>query len=51
MLANPIRRCFIRVDPSLERNESLPKKNSSPVYLEAAERIMQSMAAAGLPEG
>ena len=28
-----------------------PKKNASPVYLEASERIMQSMAAAGLPEG
>jgi DNA-binding winged helix-turn-helix (wHTH) protein/tetratricopeptide (TPR) repeat protein len=28
-----------------------PRKNASPVYLEAAERIMQSMAAAGLPEG
>ena len=28
-----------------------PKKNASPVYIEASERIMQSMAAAGLPEG
>jgi tetratricopeptide (TPR) repeat protein len=27
-----------------------PTKNSSPVYLDAAERIMRSMAAAGLPE-
>ena len=26
-----------------------PKKNSSPVYIEAAERIMQLMIAAGLP--
>ena len=36
---------------STVRNVPTPKKNSSPVYLEAAERIMQSMAAAGLPEG
>lgn len=28
-----------------------PKKNASPIYIEASERIMQSMAAAGLPEG
>ncbi len=28
-----------------------PKKNSSPIYIEATERIMQLMAAAGLPEG
>ena len=27
------------------------QKNSSPVYIEASERIMRSMAAAGLPEG
>lgn len=32
-------------------NVPTPKKNSSPVYLEAADRIMQLMAAAGLPEG
>ncbi len=32
-------------------NVPTPTKNSSPVYLEAAERIMQSMAAAGLPKG
>ncbi|WP_247834336.1 winged helix-turn-helix domain-containing protein [Bradyrhizobium sp. 200] len=32
-------------------NVPTPKKNSSPVYIEAAERIMQLMAAAGLPEG
>ncbi|WP_247781617.1 tetratricopeptide repeat protein [Bradyrhizobium sp. 170] len=31
-------------------NVPTPKKNSSPVYIEAAERIMQLMAAAGLPE-
>ncbi len=36
---------------STVRNVPTPKKNASPVYLEAAERIMQSMAAAGLPEG
>jgi DNA-binding winged helix-turn-helix (wHTH) protein/Flp pilus assembly protein TadD len=36
---------------STVRNVPTPKKNSSPVYIEAAERIMQSMAAAGLPEG
>jgi DNA-binding winged helix-turn-helix (wHTH) protein/tetratricopeptide (TPR) repeat protein len=28
-----------------------PTKNSSPVYLEAAQRILQSMVAAGLPQG
>jgi DNA-binding winged helix-turn-helix (wHTH) protein/tetratricopeptide (TPR) repeat protein len=32
-------------------NVPTPTKNSSPVYLDAAERIMRSMAAAGLPEG
>ena len=32
-------------------NVPTPKKNSSPIYIEAAERIMQLMAAAGLPEG
>jgi hypothetical protein len=32
-------------------NVPTPRKNSSPVYIEAAERIMQLMAAAGLPEG
>ena len=31
-------------------NVPTPKKNSSPIYIEAAERIMRSMAAAGLPE-
>jgi DNA-binding winged helix-turn-helix (wHTH) protein/Flp pilus assembly protein TadD len=31
-------------------NVPTPKKNSSPVYIEASERIMQLMAAAGLPE-
>ena len=31
-------------------NVPTPKKNSSPVYIEAAERIMQLMAAAGLPQ-
>ena len=36
---------------STVRNVPPPKKNASPVYLEASERIMQSMAAAGLPEG
>ena len=35
---------------STVRNVPTPTKNSSPVYIEAAERIMQSMAAAGLPE-
>jgi DNA-binding winged helix-turn-helix (wHTH) protein/Flp pilus assembly protein TadD len=30
-------------------NVPTPKKNSSPIYVEAAERIMQLMAAAGLP--
>jgi hypothetical protein len=28
-----------------------PRKNSSQAYLDAAERIMQLMVAAGLPEG
>ena len=36
---------------STYHNVPTPKKNSSPVYIEAAERIMQSMIAAGLPEG
>jgi tetratricopeptide (TPR) repeat protein len=36
---------------STVRNVPTPRKNSSPVYIEAAERIMQLMAAAGLPEG
>jgi DNA-binding winged helix-turn-helix (wHTH) protein/Flp pilus assembly protein TadD len=36
---------------STVQNVPTPKKNSSPVYIEAAERIMQLMAAAGLPEG
>jgi DNA-binding winged helix-turn-helix (wHTH) protein/Flp pilus assembly protein TadD len=31
-------------------NVPTPKKNSSPIYIEAADRIMQLMAAAGLPE-
>ena len=31
-------------------NVQTPKKNSSPVYIEAADRILQLMAAAGLPE-
>ena len=35
---------------STVHNVPTPKKNSSPVYIEAAERIMQLMAAAGLPE-
>jgi DNA-binding winged helix-turn-helix (wHTH) protein/Flp pilus assembly protein TadD len=35
---------------STVRNVPTPTKNSSPVYIEAAERIMQLMAAAGLPE-
>ena len=35
---------------STVQNVPTPKKNSSPVYVEAAERIMQLMAAAGLPE-
>ncbi len=34
---------------STYQNVPTPKKNSSPVYIEAAERIMQSMVAAGLP--
>ena len=36
---------------STVRNVPPPTKNASPVFLEASERIMQSMAAAGLPEG
>ena len=36
---------------STMQNVPTPKKNSSPIYIEAAERIMQLMAAAGLPEG
>jgi Flp pilus assembly protein TadD len=36
---------------STVRNVPTPKQNSSPVYLEAADRIMRSMAATGLPEG
>ena len=36
---------------STVHNVPTPKKNSSPIYIEAAERIMQLMAAAGLPEG
>ena len=36
---------------STVQNVPTPRKNCSPVYLEAAERIMQLMAAAGLPEG
>jgi DNA-binding winged helix-turn-helix (wHTH) protein/tetratricopeptide (TPR) repeat protein len=35
---------------STYRNVPTPTKNSSPVYLEAAEKIMRSMVAAGLPE-
>ena len=35
---------------STVHNVPTPKKNSSPVYIEAADRIMQLMAAAGLPE-
>jgi Flp pilus assembly protein TadD len=35
---------------STVQNVPTPKRNSSPVYIEAAERIMQLMAAAGLPE-
>ena len=35
---------------STYRNVPTPTKNSSPVYIEAAERIMQLMVAAGLPE-
>jgi DNA-binding winged helix-turn-helix (wHTH) protein/Flp pilus assembly protein TadD len=34
---------------STYHNVPTPKKNTSPVYLEAAERIMQLMVAAGLP--
>ena len=34
---------------STYHNVPTPKKNSSPVYIEAAERIMQLMVAAGLP--
>jgi predicted Zn-dependent protease len=36
---------------STVQNVPTPQENSSPVYIEAAERIMQLMAAAGLPEG
>jgi DNA-binding winged helix-turn-helix (wHTH) protein/tetratricopeptide (TPR) repeat protein len=36
---------------STMQNVPTPQKNSSPVYVEAAERIMRLMAAAGLPEG
>ena len=36
---------------STVRNVPPARKNASPVYIEASERIMQSMAAAGLPEG
>ncbi len=36
---------------STVRNVPPPSKNSSPVYIEATERIMKSMAQAGLPEG
>ena len=36
---------------STMQNVPTPKKNSSPIYIEATERIMQLMAAAGLPEG
>ncbi len=36
---------------STVQNVPPPTKNSSPVYIEASERIMRSMAAAGLPEG
>lgn len=36
---------------STVRNVPPPTENSSPVYIEAAERIIKSMAAAGLPEG
>jgi DNA-binding winged helix-turn-helix (wHTH) protein/Flp pilus assembly protein TadD len=32
-------------------NVPTPRKNSSPIYIEATERIMRLMAAAGLPEG
>ena len=35
---------------STVRNVPTPTKNSSPIYIEAAERIMQLMVAAGLPE-
>ena len=35
---------------STYHNVPTPRKNSSPVYIEATERIMQLMAAAGLPE-
>jgi Flp pilus assembly protein TadD len=36
---------------STTSNVPTPQKNSSPVYIEAAGRIIQLMAAAGLPEG
>jgi Flp pilus assembly protein TadD len=35
---------------STVQNVPTPRKNSSPIYIEATERIMQLMAAAGLPE-
>ena len=35
---------------STVHNVPTPTKNSSPIYIEASERIMQLMAAAGLPE-
>ena len=34
---------------STYQNVPTPKKNCSPIYIDAAERIMQSMVAAGLP--
>jgi DNA-binding winged helix-turn-helix (wHTH) protein/tetratricopeptide (TPR) repeat protein len=36
---------------STMQNVPTPQKNSSPVYVEATDRIMRLMAAAGLPEG
>ena len=36
---------------STVRNVPTPTRNASPVYIEASERIMQWMVAAGLPEG
>lgn len=36
---------------STMQNVPTPQKNSSPVYIEASERVMRLMAAAGLPEG
>jgi hypothetical protein len=35
---------------STVHNVPTPQKNASPVYVEAAGRIIQLMAAAGLPE-